>query len=390
MNFYKKKLALFCAIIAAVSLHSQKTKLSIEGLITDETNLSIPYAAITIDKKNKGTSSTDEGTFYLSINASNLQDTLSISSIGFNTTKIKIQDFINLEKKIIVLKENVTTLDDVVILKPAEYLKKSLKNLKNTTVKSIHQLKILYRRASVEAQKSRFFIEQYIDVIDRGPSSYMSAINVIESRKSADYRFLKTKQYHHPVHYMAEQNPIRNGLRMKDYTWKKTGDTNYDNEDLIILTGTFKKNPKKWLKLYVGIDNYGVYKIETSEKNAVYIYKKNKDGKLYLSYHNRTMIGWQKIDKITQQRLKLKSDHVQVSYKHEAYVQQIEINKKKFKIKENFVLGTDMADMKIPYNPNFWKSVSLPPDTKFYKKIKSELKSHYGVPLETQFKLVNK
>jgi hypothetical protein len=390
MNFYKKSLALFCAILCTFTLYSQKSNLSIEGLISDETNMSIPYAAITIKKINKGTSSTDEGTFYLSINSSNLQDTLTVSTIGFKTAKIKIQDFINLKNKVIILKENVTTLDDVVILKPTEYLKKALKNLKKTTVKTTHQLKILYRRASVEAKKSRFFIEQYIDVIDRGPSSYMSSINVVESRKSADYRFIKTKQYNHPVEYMAQQNPLRGGLRTKDYTWKKTGDTSYDNEDIVIIEGTFKKNPKKWLRLYVGLDNNGVYKIETSEKDAVYIYKKNSDGKLYLSYHNRTMIGWHKIDYKIQQRLRLKSDHVQVSYRHEIYVQRIETNRKKFKIKENFVLGTDMADMKIPYHPEFWKNVSLPPDTKFYKTIKSELKSHFGVPLETQFKLVNK
>ena len=49
----------------------------------------------------------------------------------------------------------------------------------------------------------------------------------------------------------------------------------------------------------------------------------------------------------------------------------------------------DMAEINLPYNPVFWKNLSLPPDTAFYKKIKAELESNFGVPLETQFKVVN-
>jgi hypothetical protein len=48
-----------------------------------------------------------------------------------------------------------------------------------------------------------------------------------------------------------------------------------------------------------------------------------------------------------------------------------------------------MADVNLPYNPTFWGNLSLPPDTAFYKKIKAELESNFGVPLETQFKYAN-
>ena len=49
----------------------------------------------------------------------------------------------------------------------------------------------------------------------------------------------------------------------------------------------------------------------------------------------------------------------------------------------------DMTLFKIPYNSNFWKNISLPPETKFYKENVSELESLYGVPIETQFKYSN-
>jgi len=326
----------------------------------------------------------------LTVPTANLADTLVVSSIGFKTFKIKIQDFLDQQNKTIILKENVTDLEDVVILKPSEYVKLALKNLKNTTVKSTHQLKILYRRASVENHKPRFVVEQYIDVIDRGPSSNQGDIYITESRKSADYRFVHKKQHQHPVQLMAYQNPVRKGLRIENYIWKKTGDTFYENEDMVILEGTLKKYPKNWLRLYIGIDTYGVYKIETSTRDAIYIYKKNKDGKLYLSYHNRDWKGTSNINNNLQARLGLRDNKVPVAYRNEAYVQQIETDRKKFKIRKNFIIGKDLGDIEIPYHPDFWENTSLPPDTKFYKKIKDELKSIYGIPLETQYKLVNK
>ena len=49
-----------------------------------------------------------------------------------------------------------------------------------------------------------------------------------------------------------------------------------------------------------------------------------------------------------------------------------------------------MGDIKIPYNETFWKHLSLPPDTSFFKKIKKELESIYNVPLAEQYKHSNK
>ena len=49
----------------------------------------------------------------------------------------------------------------------------------------------------------------------------------------------------------------------------------------------------------------------------------------------------------------------------------------------------DMTLFKIPYDLNFWKNISLPPETKFYKENISELESLYGVPIETQFEYSN-
>ncbi len=67
----------------------------------------------------------------------------------------------------------------------------------------------------------------------------------------------------------------------------------------------------------------------------------------------------------------------------------IKTDKKQFTAKSYEEHDMDMGEIKLPYNPVFWKNLSLPPDSAFYKKIKSELESNYDVPLETQFKASN-
>jgi hypothetical protein len=48
-----------------------------------------------------------------------------------------------------------------------------------------------------------------------------------------------------------------------------------------------------------------------------------------------------------------------------------------------------MTLYKISYDKNFWKNISLPPETKFYLKNVEELEGLYDVPIETQFLFSN-
>jgi len=87
--------------------------------------------------------------------------------------------------------------------------------------------------------------------------------------------------------------------------------------------------------------------------------------------------------------LGLDNPQITSAYRHEAFVLSVITDKKKMTTKGYDASNKEMADIKLPYNEEFWKNLSLPPETAFYKKIKAELESNYGVPLETQFKFVN-
>tara|TARA_Y100000739_G_scaffold173049_1_gene150749 strand:+ start:170 stop:1354 length:1185 start_codon:yes stop_codon:yes gene_type:complete len=372
-------------------------RILIEGSVVDESNFEIPYAAVGIIKKNLGTTSTSEGTFSFIVTTDELEDDLEISSIGFETFKINVRDFINSINKKITLEEKTTQLNEAVVYSPLFYIKNAFKKLKENTINKNHQLDILYRRWDVEENICRFFIEHFINVIDRGPSSSSIKFNVKESRNSADYRYVKNMAKVHPMQSTVWMNPIRRGTNLNSFDWKKTENTFYDGEDVMVYEG---KGNSESLKLYIGFDTGKIYRAERSwvptvgkSQNGIWLYKKNSEGKLYLSYHQRDWKGARKLPNnvinILKSNGKSVPDFVPVEFRHEFYVIGLEENKSKFSKFQQSLETKDMALYKIPFNEFFWKNISLPPETSYFKKNIKELESLYGVPIETQFKYSN-
>jgi len=390
-----KFLFIFCSITYVYG----QNKIVIQGVVYDEYEYPIPYASVGIVKKNIGTSSTEEGSFKFYVSTNELNDIIEISSIGYESIEISVQDFINTSQKKFVLTEKITELGEVSIESPRNIVKKALKKLKDNSISDKHKLGILYRRWSVEDKICRYFIEQYIDVLDRGPSSYIHAFDVKHSRNSSDYRFIKNEQDRHAIQFMEQNNPLRDGPPMSSYTWKKIDDTFYEGEDVIVLQGTMRNGNS--ITFYVGFDTFKIYKIEknTSVMNigksltALYIYKNNNKGKLYLSYHKRQWEGAVKtpehVKRAMIQNGAKERKYIPISYRHEVFVLDLDDTDGKIKLQGKMV-QKDMTLYKIPYNQSFWDNISIPPETKFYKKNIGELEQLYGVPIQTQFEYSNR
>lgn len=382
-----KKIIYLITLNAIHCLSFSQQNVTIKGVITDANNTTIAYASIGILSKNIGTVSNEEGAFIFELTESNLNDTLTVSTIGFSSFNIRIQDYLELNTKVIVLEEEPVLLDEIVLTLPITIVKEALKKLKETTYRKPHQLNVLYRRFSNENNISRFLVEQYIKVLDTGPtSSTFNTIEIAQSRKSNDYRYVKKKQKFHAVEMIAKQNPLRKGISLKKFKWETIDYTSYDGEDVVIIEGKEKGTPQKWIRLYIGYKTRSIYKLEKSDLNAIYIYKKNKEGKLVLSYHNREYVFWETITAYMKQLLKLEKDEIKLSYRHEAIVLGIEYKSKSIRVKNNLSVGKDIGDYNIAYQPNFWNNINLPPDSKFYKTSSKQLELSYGIPLENQFK----
>ena len=387
---FKNNLIIFFVSLVHISVFSQ-SEIIVESEITDVNKQTLAFTSISIMSKSIGTISNEEGRFSLRLTKENLNDTITISTLGFKSFKIKVQDFIDQDIKVVTLEEDLVSLDEIVIQDPSSYVKSALKKLKETTYSKGHQLNILYRRFSNENYVSRFLVEHYAKVYDNGPTSReFGPIEIVEARKSNDYRFAKKKQKFHAIKMTAKQNPLRAGISTRSYKWKIVDDTSYDGEDVIVLEGTDKNKKNKWIRLYIGADSSNIYKFEKSDLNAVYIYKKNNDGTMVLSYHNREYVFREKVSPQTKRLLKLEEDEIKLSYRHEAIVLGIETNRKKIRVSENIILGKDIGDYNLKYDPEFWETVSLPPNSKFYKESSKQLENIYGIPIETQFKRVKK
>ena len=387
---FKKNCLIFLVSLVHICVSSQ-SEIIVESDIFDVNKQALAFTSISIMSKSIGTISNEEGRFALRLTKENLNDTITISTLGFKSFKIKVQDFIDQKIEVVTLEEDLVSLDEIVIQDPSSYAKSALKKLKETTYSKGHQLNMLYRRFSNENNVSRFLVEHYVKVYDRGPTSReFGPIEIVEARKSNDYRFAKKKQKFHAIKMTAKQNPLRAGISARSYKWKIVDDTTYDGEDVIVLEGTDKNKKNKWIRLYIGADTSNIYKFEKSDLYAVYIYKKTKDGTMVLSYHNREYVFREKVSAQTKRLLKLDEDELKLSYRHEAIVLGIETDRKKIRVSENIILGKDIGDYNLKYDQEFWETVSLPPDSKFYKESSKQLESIYGIPIETQFKRVKK
>lgn len=397
-----KQITLFTTLFlwSYTSINAQEKSLKIQGLITDETKYSIAYASVSIPAKFIGTTSDEDGVFYLKLSQNNLLDTLEISTIGFKTYRTIVKDFIALKDKTIVLKEDVVSLDEVRILTPSEYVELAFKNLKNNTVSYTHELKILNRFFAIEEADAKFFVEQYVKVKDKGPSkngriSEVKRIEVLEGRKSVDYRTFKdadASRKIYPIDFMLRIDPLRRGISISDYKWTKEGYSSYDGEDIIILKGKHKtKKRQGYLDpvLYVGVDSYKVYKTTNTANNVLFLYKKNKDGKLYLSYHNNYTRRFRKLNPSQQKFMRTSKEKIRIATRSEIIVLDIETDKDKIHTKYTDVYGKGIDKVDVKYNSEFWRNFEAHP-TEYYKKCVKQLESVYGVPLETQFNLANK
>ena len=386
----------FLLIFMPLTLHAQKN-ISLSGKVIDDKGQEVPYAAIGIVSKNIGTTSTEDGTFYFQISTAELKDTLSFSSLGFFTHKLPVSKLIQSEEVEIVLEEKTTSLSEVVVNSTSFYVRQALKKLKVNTLNKNHELDLLYRRWSVEDNICRFLIEQNIKAIDRGPSSYLNKFSIENTRTSADYRFVKNEQKLHALKYMEYNNPLRKGLNFRSYNWETIGDSSYDDEDVIIVEGVI--SGVETITLYIGLDSYKIYRLEMDKKpkigkslTATYIYKNNKANKLYLSYHQREWKGASKLSENVRRAMinasKTPPVYIPIAYRHEVYVLDLVEDKSLFHTGES-VSNLDMSNYESDYDYVFWKSLSMPPETKFYRKNIEELEGIYGVSLEDQFKYTN-
>ncbi|MEQ9404920.1 MAG: carboxypeptidase-like regulatory domain-containing protein [Cyclobacteriaceae bacterium] len=100
------------AILAHSSLSQQ---ISIDSQILDQDGNAVPFAAIGIVNENFGAITFEDGSFSLDVEEKYMSDSLVISAIGYERTKVAYSEFVRKAPSTIQVKQSIRELDEVLI-----------------------------------------------------------------------------------------------------------------------------------------------------------------------------------------------------------------------------------------------------------------------------------
>ncbi len=192
-HFSKKQLLFFFTFLISATTFAQT---ELKGKVADFlTFQSIESASVYIKNTTIGSISNADGNFILKVPQQHLQDTLVISSIGYKSYKIRIDEFENGSD--IFLEEDVASLDEVVIVadpRPTTangIVQRAIEKLPVNLPEEPYLQKGFLRHKERNKKEYKWLIESAITLYD---SSYASGakdnlrIHVDETRKSYDLR----------------------------------------------------------------------------------------------------------------------------------------------------------------------------------------------------------
>ncbi len=273
---------LLAMVTLSISASAQTVTLS--GIILEEgSDKPIPFVNVWITHTPLGTSTNGDGGFEIKIpqRLANNQHTLSISSIGYQTRKIKIPPLLEASPVTIRLKSNVTNLSGVVV--QSERMKKknanrarklvqdALRRISRNYPKNPYGLNTFYRHYCSENDNYVRLIEAAVDIYspknDFQPKEVPDerlAFKIRQLRRSFD--FTENARIFHPaisLNYLwtnditgfTYHNPLSEALT--NYEFQIIDTTNLDQEKVYVVTFSDQRTgnlkPQTWYKgtLYI-------------------------------------------------------------------------------------------------------------------------------------------
>ena len=287
-------------------------------------DLPVENASVYVKNTTIGTITNTDGNFVLQVPERHRKDTLVISSIGYSTFKIPIDQFD--ETSVIYLDEEVASLDEVMIegeKRPEtgnDIVLKALKELPDNMPDSSYVQKGFLRHKERNKKEFKWLIESAITVYDSGFASasedYLK-INVDQVRKSYDlrdvdslfsyYSYLKQHSNRNLKSKNLKRDTIKTASLVKSIKWNDTRVNGLQNifkgklnilrnindakalfgEDILDkhqfeLDTILVDNERKLYKIkisksdnFVGLDTKGIYNEGYEPKGWLYVYYDN-------------------------------------------------------------------------------------------------------------------
>jgi len=392
----------FILLFFSLTITAQKNTKRISGQLLDkETRTPIVFASIYLKGQTIGTTSNEEGNFTFHFSSIEDPNTVVISSIGYESVQINVDDFVSNQK--IFLSSKIDELSEVTIIAT----KKKKLTAKDIVKKAYLEIENNY---PTKPYISEGFIRDiqnedgtYVEYLECAARFYNEAHNIDKEPK---VELIEVKS-----NYIAKKNPwnekwdrknsivdlIEDDFIRFDYgPIKSKKGWKYELEDVLLYNNKYvykiiaTDKPFQKAILYIDTESFAFVKMDltrTTNKgkpwkrrltngqqvvyyNVVFEYQEF-NGKMYLKYQKEEDT-WEIYDVKDPSKLLFTKNPKKELFINKIVIEDIE----NYPFAENMQIGVSLENQAKPYNPEFWLNYNAPEKTKAMSKIEQYLKEN--------------
>lgn len=416
------KHAILFIILLCPLLSLSQEDVQLQGKVVDE-ELGEPmgYASVSIRGKAIGTVTNDDGVFDFYVPNSCLNDTLTVSVIGYGTYKILVSEAAIIKPLSVKLKFKPIMLKEVSVMKPEtgqQIMLKAFQKIEQNFPTKNYNYRAFFRELYEENGEAASVTEAVVDIYDvgflgiKGRRNWLNEkVHAVNVRSSSNYFKSSFKTLTTNFSYLTyclqwrnikyrDPNPSAN---IKHSKFEVDSMITLNNELLYVVSSTFANDESKSKDTYyVNTETYAIHKHVISDianpgrilnqwkmlKDSSYYYQnksryvvqeyENHGGKMYLKY----VTGEFHADIYDQ-----KTKSVLFKLKTTEMLSVTGINADDEKVPENLTTVLqykNLSESTPPYDARFWNNYNVIKQVPLTKKQITDLEKK--MPLEEQFK----
>ena len=272
------------------------------SIIDDETQEPLPCATIALKNVGKGTISNNNGEFGLKITPNLINDTLSVSYLGYFAREILVKQAIGINLKILMKREFIS-IPEIIIRNqiPQEIINRARRAISQNYGNSPAYLTGFYREGVLKKYELQTYSEAILQIYESSYSGSLlgDQIKVYKSRKieNTDRRDTLAIRLKAGLSTCLELDGVKNVFdfltleNMAEYSYRITDIVSYDDESAYAIEFEQRENVELPLfkgTIYINTSDYAILNAEY-EINPSLIYKM-KDS--FVSSTSRGFATW--------------------------------------------------------------------------------------------------
>lgn len=259
----------------------------ITGLIVDnESREPLPYATIALKNNGKGTITNNNGEFGLKITPELVNDTLSVSYLGYLGREMAVKQAIG-NNFTISMKREFISIPEIIIRNqiPQDIIQRTLKAITHNYGDTPSLMTGFYREGVLRKNELQTYSEAVIQIYKSSYSATLfgDQIKVYKSRKieNANREDTLAVRLKAGLSTCLELDGVKNTFdflsseSMSDYIFRLTDIVTYDDESVYVIDFEQRENVDQPLykgTLYINTADYGIFQVEF-ELNQLLIHK---------------------------------------------------------------------------------------------------------------------